>query len=143
MKTKPVSKCERMPRQFCRKEDCENIHRSSTVNILDQELCYYRIQRVSKVNPYFPSFSWSVFRKLSLSLSFVLFVLLYKGFECYAMKFHFSQIYSSAKSIYSIQYPLSNHILLLSLLFLLYTGFETNMRIFHFRQIYSFAQNLY
>merc|ERR1719479_320170 len=51
MKTKPVSKCERMPRQFCRKEDCENTHRSSTVNILDEELCYYRIQMVNEIIP--------------------------------------------------------------------------------------------
>ena len=46
IKTKPETTCKRMPRQFCRNEDCKDTHKTSTANILDEELCYYRIQMV-------------------------------------------------------------------------------------------------
>ena len=48
IKTKPETTCKRMPRQFCRNENCEDTHKTSTANILDEELCYYRIQMVRK-----------------------------------------------------------------------------------------------
>ena len=50
VKTKPETTCKRMPRQFCRNENCEDTHKTSTANILDEELCYYRIQMVRTVS---------------------------------------------------------------------------------------------
>ena len=50
VKTKPETTCKRMPRQFCRNENCEDTHKTSTANILDGELCYYRIQMVRTVS---------------------------------------------------------------------------------------------
>lgn len=62
VKTKPESKCSRIPRQLCRKEDCDDVLEDLNVQDFDQaasesrdELlngdadCYYRNQVVSFV----------------------------------------------------------------------------------------------
>ena len=52
MKKKPETKCERMPRQFCRKEECggggsnDDPDLTSVTSIMDESLCYFRIQMV-------------------------------------------------------------------------------------------------
>jgi len=62
MKKKPETKCERMPRQFCRKEACSGSVDSlpslqagnpptSVNSIMDEKLCYFRIQMVNEIVP--------------------------------------------------------------------------------------------
>lgn len=53
MKKKPETKCERMPRQFCRKEECSGPQdpETSVTSIMDESLCYFRIQRVNEIVP--------------------------------------------------------------------------------------------
>lgn len=61
MKKKPETKCERMPRQFCRKEDCNDpvpaaaavaeAEATSLTSIMDESLCYFRIQMVNEIVP--------------------------------------------------------------------------------------------
>lgn len=58
MKKKPETKCERMPRQFCRKEACESdplaaaeTDSTSLTSIMDESLCYFRIQMVNEIVP--------------------------------------------------------------------------------------------
>ena len=46
VKTKPESKCSRVPRQFCRKEDCNKIEEEENL-FSDDPNCYYRNQIVS------------------------------------------------------------------------------------------------
>lgn len=55
MKKKPETKCERMPRQFCRKEECggsnDDPDLTSVTSIMDESLCYFRIQMVNEILP--------------------------------------------------------------------------------------------
>lgn len=48
VKTKPESKCSRVPRQFCRKEDCDDAEHDEIIHDNDQN-CYYRNQVVSMI----------------------------------------------------------------------------------------------
>lgn len=58
IKTKPETKCQRVPRQFCRKEDCsfkggdsnsDKVEDPKAMEIMDEALCYYRIQTVREI----------------------------------------------------------------------------------------------
>ena len=46
VKTKPESKCRRVPREYCRKEECQPAKEALPLNKDDPD-CYYRNQIVS------------------------------------------------------------------------------------------------